>query len=167
MHKPKENCGVTLGLRLVSDGDVPSVLEEWAVAFAWWFWKPLPGWGNCADIWESCGKGCRKCQFLFLNPLVCLCCAGGNDKETENRSTRTAAEPLCFFLIFFFFLPRKLSLCSPAGSSGNNVLRQFITLSLGRAYHCYIRELLKELLRSRWLFENLYQELTSPAFPCS
>lgn len=58
-------------------------------------------------------------------------------------------------------------MCSPAKSSGNNVLRQFITLSLGRAYGCHIRELLKELLRSRWLFENLYQELTSPAFSCS
>lgn len=58
-------------------------------------------------------------------------------------------------------------MCLPAGSSGNNVLRQFITLSLGRAYRCYMRELLKELLRSRWLFENLYQELTSPALSCS
>lgn len=54
-------------------------------------------------------------------------------------------------------------MCLSDGSSGNNVLLQFITLSLGRDYHCYIRELLKELLRSRWLLENLQQELTSPA----
>lgn len=102
IRKRKENCGVTLGLWLVSDGDVPSCFGGVSSHFCLMALEDLARLRACADISELCDKGCRRCQFLFLNHLVWLCCAGGNSKEMEAQSTRTAAEP-CVFLYFFFF----------------------------------------------------------------
>lgn len=157
---------------LVSDGNVPPVLEERVVAFDWWLWKLFPGWGIGLTSWRHVTKGAEgvsSCFWIVWSDYVLLGEVIRKQKHKDSSWTFVLFCTFSFFTSFFFifFSPMKLSACLPAGSSGNNMLRQFITLSLGRAYHCYIRELLKELLRSRWLFENLYQELTSPALPCS
>lgn len=102
MHKPKENCRVTLGLCvrwgcLLCFGGVSG-------SFCLMALEAPARLGDCADILESCDKGCRRRQFLFLNSLVWLCCAGGNNKETEAQGQQlNLCAFLYFFLLLFFF----------------------------------------------------------------
>lgn len=85
----------------VSDGDVPSVLEEWVVAFAWWLW--VPGWGIVLSSWSRVTKGAEGVSSYFWIVWSDYVVLGETIRKQKHKDSSWTFVLFCIFFLFYFF----------------------------------------------------------------